>query len=129
MYNLSEEELKVIFSQNLNYYLNLFNKSQKEVADAIDVIPTTFSSWTRGISLPRMGKVEKLADYFGIKKTDLIEERSHNTDDKYSVENAKLLNSIKNNENLRKFLTAYMQLPDVQQESIANMVYSLTQNK
>ena len=129
MYNLSEEELKVIFSQNLNYYLNLFNKSQKEVADAIDVIPTTFSSWTRGISLPRMGKVEKLADYFGIKKTDLIEERSHNTDDKYSVENAKLLNSIKNNENLRNFLTAYMQLPDVQQESIANMVYSLTQNK
>ena len=53
----------------------MYNKTQKEVADAIGVIPQTFNSWCTGQSLPRMGKVQALADYFGINKSDLIDEK------------------------------------------------------
>lgn len=52
------------------------NKTQKEVADAISVSPQTFNTWCQGIALPRMGKVQKLADYFHIEKSDLIDERN-----------------------------------------------------
>ena len=45
------------------------------MADAIDVSPQTFNTWCQGIALPRMGKVQRLADYFGIGKTDLIDEK------------------------------------------------------
>ena len=76
---MADEEQKRIFSKNLNRYLSLFNKTQKEVADAIDVSPQTFNTWCQGIALPRMGKVQRLADYFGVGKTDLIDEKS-NTD-------------------------------------------------
>lgn len=73
---MADEEQKRIFFKNLNKYLSLFNKTQKEVADAIDVSPQTFNTWCQGIALPRMGKVQRLADYFGVGKTDLIDEKS-----------------------------------------------------
>ncbi len=74
-----DEEQRRIFSKNLNKYLSLYNKTQKEVADAINVSPQTFNTWCQGIALPRMGKVQRLADYFGIGKTDLIDEKFPNT--------------------------------------------------
>lgn len=72
---MADEEQKKIFSQNLNNYLLSTNKTQKEVADAIGVSPQTFNTWCQGIALPRMGKVQLLADYFGIGKTDLIDDK------------------------------------------------------
>lgn len=75
---MTDSEQKIIFAKNLNKYLSLSNKSQKEVADAIEVSPQTFNTWCQAIALPRMGKVQRLADYFGIGKSDLIDENSHN---------------------------------------------------
>ena len=72
---MNDIEQKRIFSKNLNYYLSLYSKTQKEVANAISVSPQTFNTWCQGIALPRMGKVQKLADYFQINKSDLIDER------------------------------------------------------
>lgn len=80
---MADEEQKRIFSKNLNKYLSLFNKTQKEVADAIDVSPQTFNTWCQGIALPRMGKVQRLADYFGVGKTDLIDEKSETDNSPY----------------------------------------------
>lgn len=73
---MTDLEQKQIFSKNLLNYLSMKNKSQKEVADAIGVSPQTFNTWCQGIALPRMGKVQRLADYFGIEKSDLIEDKS-----------------------------------------------------
>ena len=78
---MADEEQKRLFSKNLNKYLSLFDKTQKEVADAIGVSPQTFNTWCQGIALPRMGKVQLLADYFGIGKTDLIDEKEDNVDE------------------------------------------------
>lgn len=80
---MADEEQKRIFSKNLNKYLSKFDKTQKEVADAIGVSPQTFNTWCQGIALPRMGKVQLLADYFGIGKTDLIDEKDEPADDHY----------------------------------------------
>lgn len=73
---MSEHEQKAIFTKNLNKYLSRSEKTQKEIAEAIGVSPQTFNTWTQGIAIPRMGKVQLLADYFGIQKSDLLEEKS-----------------------------------------------------
>ena len=73
---MSDERQKSVFQKNLLKYLQLNNKTQKEVADAINVSPQTFNTWCQGIALPRMGKVQLLADYFHINKSDLIEDKS-----------------------------------------------------
>lgn len=70
---MSEREEKKIFTENLNKYLKLYDKTQLEVANAIGVSPQTFNTWVKGIAIPRMGKIQRLADYFHIKKSDLIE--------------------------------------------------------
>ena len=51
------------------------NKSRKDVCKALDVSYYTFSDWVNGKKYPRMDKVEKLANYFGILKSDLIEDK------------------------------------------------------
>ena len=62
-----------IFSSNLNHLLIKNRKTQREVADAIGVSPQTFNTWVMGIALPRMGKIQKLADYFNVSKSVLID--------------------------------------------------------
>lgn len=66
-----------IFSQNLKKYLRLSKKSQVEVANAIHVSKGTFCDWTRARSFPRMDKLQALADYFGILKSDLLEDENN----------------------------------------------------
>ena len=65
---------KEIFAQNLKRYLNLAGVQQKDVAAAIKVSTSTFSDWVSGRSYPRMDKVQLLAEYFGIRKSDLVED-------------------------------------------------------
>lgn len=77
---MSEERQKLIFTRNLNAYIEASGKNQLEIAKSIGVSPQTFNTWCRGIAIPRMGKVQALADYFHINKSDLIEEkRERNT--------------------------------------------------
>ena len=70
---MSDELQKKIFSDNLTRLLRDRNKTQLEVANAIGVSPQTFNTWTQGIAIPRMGKLQHLADYFRIEKTALID--------------------------------------------------------
>ena len=65
---MSDEKQKKIFSKNLSFYLEKSGKSQKEVAKAIGVIPQTFNTWCTGKILPKTGKIQAIADYFGILK-------------------------------------------------------------
>lgn len=67
---------KEIFSHNLNFYMNQNGKSRKDVSEAIGVSYFTYTDWVNGKKYPRMDKVEKLARYFNIKISDLIEKKS-----------------------------------------------------
>ena len=67
---------KEIFANNLNFYMNKNGKSRKDVSEAIGVSYFTYTDWVNGKKYPRMDKVEKLAKYFNIKISDLIEKKS-----------------------------------------------------
>lgn len=77
---MPENELRRIFASNLNYYLDKNNESQKDVAEKLGVSTSTFSSWCTAQKMPRMDKIEVLARHFGIQKSDLIENKSINTE-------------------------------------------------
>lgn len=101
---MSENEQRAVFSKNLNRLLSYSEKSQKEVADAIGVSPQTFNTWVKGIALPRMSKVQLLADYFGIQKSDLLEEKH----DSYYIneETAQIAQQIYEDKELRALFDA-----------------------
>ncbi len=80
---MSEDMQKIIFSKNLNNYIQKSGKTQLEIATKIGVSPQTFNTWCKGIAIPRMGKVQALADYFHINKSDLIEDKSNQEEESY----------------------------------------------
>lgn len=65
---------KNIFAKNLKKYMDLYDKSRRQICDELGFNYYTFSDWVNAKKYPRMDKVEQLAEYFGIKKSDLIEE-------------------------------------------------------
>lgn len=66
---------KNVFAQNLKNYMEKNNKSRRDISDALGISYYTVSDWVNGKKYPRMDKVETLANYFGILKSDLIEEK------------------------------------------------------
>jgi transcriptional regulator with XRE-family HTH domain len=67
---------KNIFAENLNYYMKANGKSRRDICDALGFSYYTFTDWVKGKKYPRMDKVEILANYFGILKSDLIEKKT-----------------------------------------------------
>ena len=67
---------KEVMAKNLAKYLEQSGKTQKEMAEIVGVAPSTFNDWLRAKKYPRIDKIEIMADYFKILKSDLIEERS-----------------------------------------------------
>lgn len=67
---------KNTFASNLKKYMEINNKSRRDVCDALGFSYYTFSDWVNGKKYPRMDKVEMLANYFGCLKSDLIEDKS-----------------------------------------------------
>lgn len=66
---------KEILAKNLVYYVERSGKTQKELADMVGVASSTFNDWCKAKKYPRIDKIEILANYFGIQKSDLIEEK------------------------------------------------------
>lgn len=73
---MTDEDQKTIFSKNLRYYVTTSGKQQKEIAAAIGVNQKTFNGWCTGLSIPKTGKIQTLADYFHIGKSDLIDDKT-----------------------------------------------------
>lgn len=65
---------KDVFARNLQRYMDSRGKSRRDVCEDLGFSYYTFSDWVNGKKYPRMDKVEMLAKYFGIKKSDLIED-------------------------------------------------------
>ena len=64
---------KEIFAKNLKYYMELNNKDRNDICRDLKFPYTTFAEWYNGNIYPRIDKIELIANYFNIKKSDLIE--------------------------------------------------------
>lgn len=67
---------KNVFASNLKRYMEISGKTRRDVSEALGVSYYTLTDWVNGKKYPRMDKVEKLANYFGVLKSDLIEEKT-----------------------------------------------------
>lgn len=93
---MPENEYKLIFAKNLKYYLELNNKSQQDLVKDLGLSSSTVSNWYTGLKLPRMNKIEMLSNYFGINKSDLLEDNTNKSKAKniISIEETNLLENF-----------------------------------
>ncbi len=67
---------KEIMANNIRFYLNQNGISQTEICQTLGFSMSTFSDWVHARTYPRIDKIELMANYFGIEKSDLVEERT-----------------------------------------------------
>ena len=66
---------KQIMAMNIRHYMELNGKSRNDICQALGVKYTTLADWVNGKTYPRIDRIEEMASYFGIEKSDLVEER------------------------------------------------------
>ena len=69
---MEEKDVRVIFARNLNDMMRENNVSRAEVAKVTGVAISAVGTWCTGVKIPRMDKVEKLANYFQCLKTKVL---------------------------------------------------------
>lgn len=67
---------KETMAKNIRRYLDKHGKSMRDLAEAIDVPYNTVNDWCNMKSYPRIDKVERMSEFFGCTKADLVEEES-----------------------------------------------------
>lgn len=65
---------KALFASRLAALLRRKDMKQNELARALDVAESTVGKWLLTKSIPRMGTIQKIADFFGVGKSYLLEE-------------------------------------------------------
>lgn len=71
-----EDQYKRIFSKNLLYFMTIQGKTQTDLIRDLGVDKSTVSTWVNGTRLPRMSKIDLLAHYLGITRSDLVEDHA-----------------------------------------------------
>lgn len=117
---MNSTEQKKVFAQNLSNYTNLCNKTQSEIAKAIGSLPSAYTSWMQGVSLPRMDKIQALADFFNVSITDLLDE--HTNVPNYSEQNATLANMLRKDSELSDAVMKLTQLSDEDKKQIYGLI-------
>lgn len=72
---MANEELKLIFSNNLKYWLKERDKTQADLSRYINVSSATASDWCHGYKMPRTDKLQSICSWLGIELNDLLEEQ------------------------------------------------------
>ena len=72
------DENKVIFANNLEKYLNIKRMTQTDLSKTLNIPEMTVSNWMNAKTYPRVDKIQLLADFFGIQKSDLTEAKTEN---------------------------------------------------
>lgn len=66
-----EKEAMEFVSAKIRQLLDENNLKQSHLADKLDIPRSSFNEYVRGNALPRPGNVQKIADYFGLLKSDI----------------------------------------------------------
>lgn len=104
---------KEVFSKNLKWYLELKGITQKDLAQYLGVNPSSVNDWIKGKKYPRIDKIEMIARYFGVLKSDLIEDKGINK----TLPQAQTLT-----EGEEMLLELFRKVPDEDKQMVLNMV-------
>ena len=92
---------KLIMSNNLKRYLKINNITRNQLSESLGISYSTISDWINGKAYPRIDKIEMMANYFGIEKSDLVEDKSKQ---KENIDIANMVNDLMDNLNSNQAL-------------------------
>ena len=115
---MQNEENKKVMARNIRRYMEQKGVTNQQLCDDLGFKYTTFLDWIKAVTYPRIGKIEAMADYFGILKSDLIE-------DKGQEETKKPIADDGLTENHRKLIDFAESLSEEQAEKVLRLMQSI----
>ena len=111
-----------LFKENLNYYLTTSGRLQKDLAEYVGAKTTTVSGWTRGISYPRADAMEKIAMFFGIPMSKLVDEPAVDDGMRH---NLAMINSIPQSQEARIISGGIDKMPPEKREQAIKVLQAI----
>ena len=91
---------KKTMSNNLKRYFRINKVSRTQLSESLGISYSTISDWVNGKSYPRIDKIEMMANYFGINKSDLVEDKANQKE----IDIANMVNDLMDNLNSNQAL-------------------------
>lgn len=80
---------KEIMAKNIRKYMEKYAVDRKKLSSDLGISYTTITDWVNGKTYPRIDKIEMMANYFGVSKSDLVENSIHSIENIYNRLNEK----------------------------------------
>lgn len=110
-----------IFAKNLKFFVIRSGRTQSQCAADLGVSKGTFSDWVSGRSHPRMDRVQQIAEYFGISKSELLENGSRGLE----TEVARIIRTLNERPALKKLFYAASSLEEHDLNSLVGLLERL----
>lgn len=111
---------KEILAKNLRKYIAMSGKDRKEIARALGFPYSTLTDWVNANKYPRINNIEKMAEYFGVSKSDLIEDFKQKQKDNDAM--ADIIVKIRMNKDLLEVVNKVVSLDNAQINSLKNLL-------
>ena len=112
---------KETMAKNLAYYMKLFDVERSDIMRICDVSKATVGHWLNAKRYPRIDYIEIMAEYFGINKSDLIEEKNKTAEEEITLK-AKRAARIAHDKDLVEMIDMYLALPEDKKKTVKQMI-------
>lgn len=111
---------KETLAKNLRKYINMSGKDRKEIAIDLGLPYSTLTDWVNANKYPRINNIEKMADYFGVSKSDLIEDFEQKQKDNDVM--VDIIVKIRMNKDLMEVVNKVVSLDNAQINGLKNLL-------
>lgn len=125
-------------SDRIKELMSIYNMNQAEFVEKTGLTKSIVSLYVNGKREPMQNNIYIISHAFGVDPAwlmgcdvPMVNEKYNKTqfENKYDVENARLLNIVKNDEQVLGFVKKYINLPDDKKNVVKMLVDSLSDNR
>lgn len=120
---------KQIMSQNLKRLMADKPVTAKQLSKDLDIPYTTLLSWLKADNYPRINKIEAMAEYFGVFKSDIIENQIIRDIDEHPEEMAEKHFEMITDEDLNDIFDDFQFLDVLERKMVKDLAHSLAERK
>lgn len=103
-------------AQNIQRLMDKCGIDRNKICTDLGFKYTTFTDWVKGNTYPRIDKIEMMANYFGVSKSDLVERYDENKPYYANLEVTQFAQAIQNSPYANNLITS---ITDLSEEEMA----------
>ena len=114
-----------MFSNNLKKYIAKSGKDRNEIARELEVSYSTLTDWVNGNKYPRINNIERIATYFKVSISDLVEDFEDIKKDNDAI--TTIIVKLRTNKELLDVVEKLLSLDKTKLESLSRLLDTFIQ--